>query len=337
VKASGIVGVLNTTKPKEALVTYQHLNRKERGKIAYWYNQSKGIREIAERLNRSPSTISRELHRNIDGDKYRADEAQRQYRRMWAKSCRPRLYLNETIRDYVMEKLMLAWSPEQIAGRIRLDFKRNKEIRVSFSSIYRWLNAGLLPRSVILEQNLRHHRKHKKPATKASRPDARSIATRGKNVLRRSRYGDWEADTISFGMFPNQTYLMNINERKTTYCGLIMLKNIKRDEVMKAFELNFTNTKLPLKTMTSDRGMEFNCHNEFEKTFEVPYYYTDRGKPYQKPTVENTNGLIRQFLPKGTKITEIPPDRIEEIMELLNNRPRKSLGYRTPKEALHLT
>jgi len=292
---------------------------------------------MAERLNRSPSTISRELQLNINGNQYQADEAQKQYRNRCAKSCRLKLYMNETIRDYITEKLMLAWSPEQIAGRMKIEFKRNAEIRVSFSSIYRWLNAELLPRSVILKQNLRHHRKRKKPQTRASRPDARSIAARGKNVLRRNRYGDWEVDTISFGMFPNQTYLMNINERKSTYCGLIILKNIKRDEVMKAFELHFTNTKLPLKTITSDRGMEFNCHNEFEKTFEVPYYYTDRGKPYQKPTVENTNGLIRQFLPKGTKIAEIPPGRIEDIMELLNNRPRKSLGYRTPKEVLHLT
>lgn len=317
-------------------MTYHHLSRKERGKIALWWNQKVGIRDIAARLKRSPSTISREMRRCINSDHYRADDAQRVYKIRRAKSCRSRLYSNEAIRDYIVEKLILAWSPEQIAGRIQIEFRGNLEMCVSFSSIYRWLYAGLLPRSVVLKRNLRHHRKLKKPPPRASRPDARSIETRGKNVLRRSRYGDWEVDTISFGMYPNQTYLMNINERKSKYCGLILLKNIKREEVMKAFEIHFANKDLPLKTMTSDRGMEFNCHNEFEKTFGIPYYYTDRGKPYQKPTVENTNGLIRQFLPKETKINEIPVQYIQQIMELLNNRPRKSLGFRTPKEVLHL-
>jgi IS30 family transposase len=101
--------------------------------------------------------------------------------------------------------------------------------------------------------------------------------------------------------------------------------------------MNFKDSKLPLKTMTSDRGMEFNCHNQFEQVFEVPYYYTDKGKPWQKPIVENTNGLIRQFLPKGTKIQEVPSEEIQNIMFLLNNRPRKSLDFRTSAEVLHLT
>ena len=318
-------------------MTYHHLSRKERGKIAFWRNQKVGIRDMAARLRRSPSTISRELRRGANSGHYYADEAQRLYQSRRTKSCRPELYSNKAIREYIIEKLLLAWSPEQIAGRMQIEFKENPEMRISFSSIYRWLYAGLLPRAVVLKGNLRHHRKRKKASPRTSRPDARSIATRGKNVLRRSRFGDWEVDTISFGMFPNQTYLMNINERKSKYCGLFVLKSIKREEVMKAFEMHFANKALPLKTMTSDRGMEFNCHNAFEKAFGIPYYYTDRGKPYQKPTVENTNGLIRQFLPKGTIISEIPYQRIRQIMELLNNRPRKSLGFRTPKEVLHLT
>ena len=106
---------------------------------------------------------------------------------------------------------------------------------------------------------------------------------------------------------------------------------------MRAFTVFFGDGGLPLKTLTSDRGMEFNCHNEFEEAFKAPYYYTDKGKPWQKPTVENTNGLLRQFLPRGTKIEEIPPQHIHHIMDLLNNRPRKSLGFKTPAEVLHLT
>ena len=136
-------------------------------------------------------------------------------------------------------------------------------------------------------------------------------------------------------MLPYQTYLLNVSERKSKYCALALLRNIKREELMRAFHLVFEDGKLPLKTMTSDRGMEFNSHNEFETDFLVPYYYTDKGKPWQKPTVENTNGLVRQFLPKGTKIQEIPHEHIQTIIKLLNNRPRKSLGFKTPAEVLH--
>lgn len=110
--------------------------------------------------------------------------------------------------------------------------------------------------------------------------------------------------------------MLNINERKSKYCALVLLRNIKREGLMRAFTMCFENSNLPLKTMTSDRGMEFNCHKQFEETFKVPYYYTDKGKPWQKPTVENTNGLIRQFLPEGTKIEEIPSEQIQNIMFL---------------------
>ena len=316
---------------------YHHLSRIERGKIALMFRHKVKVREIARLLDRSPSTISREIARNRKDNSYQADAAQSQYYDRRTTCHRKRLYENEMLLCYVTEKLLLTWSPEQIAGRMPLDYKRNKAMRVSFASIYRWLNTGLLPRAVQLREKLRHYRRRRKVKQTVPRADARSIATRAKNVLRRKRYGDWEVDTISFGMFPNQTYLLNINERKSKYCALVLLRNIKREELMRAFSLTFSDGRLPLKTMTSDRGMEFNSHNEFEAAFLKPYYYTDKGKPWQKPTVENTNGLIRQFFPRGTKILEIPPERITEIMELLNNRPRKSLGFKTPAEVLHLT
>lgn len=230
---------------------------------------------------------------------------------------------------------MICWSPEQIAGRMKIE-KMPKT--VSFSSIYRWLNEGLLPRAVELKPYLRYFRKRKKSKKAAnSRMDAKTIHQRGKNVFRRERYGDWEVDTISFNCFPNQTYVLTAAERKSRYTAMALLRSIKRQDVMAAFEIIFGDGRLPLKTLTSDRGMEFNCHNEFEARFGINYYYTDRGKPYQKPTIENTNGLIRQFLPRGTAIRQLPPDKIPDILSLLNNRPRKILGFRTPNEMLHFT
>jgi IS30 family transposase len=312
---------------------YHHLSRKERGKLALFRNQQKSIREIAILLDRSPSTISRELRRNSD-ETYRADNAQKKYLKRRESSCRRTLYRNESLVDYVTEKLLLSWSPEQISGRLKRD---KSKYQVSFASIYRWLDEGLLPRSLELSANLRRFRKRKKPKKVTYRNDAKSIRQRAKSVLRRSRYGDWEVDTICFSAFPNQTYLLTANERKSRYTAIIMLKNIKREEVMKAFAVIFQDKRLPLRTMTSDQGMEFNCHNQFETQFGADYYYAEKGKPYQKPTIENTNGLIRQFLPKGTAVRELPPERIPEIAALLNNRPRKSLGFRTPNEVLHLT
>lgn len=314
-------------------MAYHHLSREERGKIALLRYQRLGVRDIALRLNRSPSTISREIRRNSD-ERYRADEAEKQYRRRRESSHRKRLYEEAEVVSYVCEKLLLTWSPEQISGRMRLERQKKS---VSFSSIYRWLHAELLPRAVQLKERLRRFRRRKKARKTGSRANAKSISARAKNVLRRSRFGDWEVDTISFGMFPNQRYLLNINERKSKYCALILLHSIKREELMRAFTVFFGDSGLPLKTMTSDRGMEFNCHNEFEEAFKAPYYYTDKGKPWQKPTVENTNGLLRQFLPRGTKIEEIPSQHIHHIMDLLNNRPRKSLGFKTPAEVLRLT
>ncbi len=217
------------------------------------------------------------------------------------------------------------------AGRLKVE----KQVFIlSFSSIYRWLAEGLLPRAIELKSKLRRFRKRKRAKKTASKGNARSIRQRSKSMLRRRRFGDWEVDTISFGCFPNQT---TAAERRSRYTALVVLKNIKRKTVMRAFELIFADTRLPLHTITSDRRMGFNCHNQFEERFQVPFYYTDTGKPYQKPTIENTNGPLKQYLPKNTQVHELPAQKIPQIMSALNNRTRKCLGFRTPCEVLLLS
>jgi len=314
-------------------MAYQHFNRKERGKLALLLNQKHSLREIASKLGRNVSSISREIKRNKGENSYKAETAHKKYQQRLKHSHKKRLYKESDLCKYVCEKLLLAWSPEQISGRLKAE---KSKMKVSFSSIYRWLDLGLLPRTVELKPYLRRFRKRKKPKKVTSRADARSIKKRAESVLRRNRYGHWEVDTMSFNCFPNQTYLLNINERKSRYCVLICLPNIKRESVLNAFKSVFEGSNLPLKTMTSDRGMEFNCHNQFEEIFNVPFYYTDKASPWQKPTVENTNGLIRQFLPRGTDIKNISPDFISNIMLNLNNRPRKSLNFKSPAQVLHL-
>lgn len=312
---------------------YVHLNKKEREMIAYYYKKNLSIRKIALKIGRSPSTVSREIKRNSTKGYY-PEKAAEMYKKRRKKCVRKRLYENEKLVQYITEKLSLFWSPEQIEKRLKL--KKAPE-SLSFSSIYRWLNKGLFPQTKILKPKLRQYRKRKKSTgRKNPRAGAKTIHERDETVLLRENYGDWEFDTVSFGAFPNQTYILVGTERKSRYTAMVLLRSIKRKDVMRAFKTIFRKGNLPLSSVTSDRGMEFNCHNEFEKHFGVNYYYTDRGKPYQKPTVENTNGLIRQFLPRGTKISELTNKKISEVAELLNNRPRKALGFLTPNEVLHL-
>lgn len=136
-------------------MSYKHINKKEVGKIAYFYNQKLSIREIAQRLDRSSSTISREIKRN-SGCTYHCEEAEKKYQARRQSSRRKRLYEDAEIATYVAEKLLICWSPEQIAGRMRIE---KMEKTVLFSSIYRWLNEGLLPRAVELKPHLRHFKK----------------------------------------------------------------------------------------------------------------------------------------------------------------------------------
>ena len=311
---------------------YHHLTPKERALIAQLWNNGISIRQLARRLQRSSSTICREIKRNRSGQKYLSVPAQVQYFERRMKCHRKRLYQDFRLGNYISEKLELSWSPEQIAGRIRLDYPDDRNMRISHSSIYRWLGADLLPRSVQLTMKLRHYgRQHgEKRGFKAG---AREIRERSKEALRRKRLGDWEADTI-ISSRARQVCLLDITDRKSRYCCLSILRSTKREEVMRGFEFFFGSGRLPLQTVTSDRGAEFNCHHEFESRFEALYYYTRPASPWQKPTVENTNGLIRQFFPRGIDFAELTEEAVAFVMELLNNRPRKCLGWKTPAEVI---
>ena len=311
---------------------YHHLTPKERALIAQLWNNGISMRQLALRLKRSPATISREIKRNRSGQKYLSVPAQAKYLERRMECHRTRLYQDPDLTSYIAEKLELSWSPEQIAGRIRLDYPGNRDMKISHSSIYRWLRANLLPRSVQLTMKLRHYgRKHGE--TRGYKAGAREIRERSKEALRRKRLGDWEADTIVFGK-TKHTYLLNLTDRKSRYSCLAILRNSKREAVMRGFEFFFEGGKLPLCTVTSDRGIEFNCHHEFESRFEALYYYTRPASPWQKPTVENTNGLIRQFFPRGTNFSELTPEAVAFVMQLLNNRPRKCLNWKTPAEVI---
>lgn len=311
---------------------YHHLTRKEHGLIAQLWNNGISIRQIAYRLKRPPCTISREIKRNRETSKYLSAPAQAAYLERRMKCHKRRLYKEEALAQYITEKLWLAWSPEQIAGRIQLDYPTDTGMRISHSSIYRWLRLGLLPCAAQLKMKLRHygHRHAEKRGTKIG---ARELRERSKAVLQRKRLGDWEADTIVSSR-SEVVRLVNITDRTSRYCCLAILRDTRKKDMLRAFTFFFGSGTLPLQTMTSDRGSEFNCHREFEEQYKALYYYTRPSSPWQKPTVENTNGLIRQFFPRGTNFTELSQEAVTFVMDLLNNRPRKCLAWKTPAEVL---
>lgn len=317
-------------------MSYHHLNRKERKKLANLRRLRFSIRQIGKILNRSPSTISREIRRNSESGRYKCKTACQRYAQRRSR-CKPKGKLAYApLEAYVRDKLMQAWSPEQIAGRLPLDNPANPAMRVSHSSIYRWLHQGLLEQAAALRIHLRHHA-HRHGEKRGKFNGVRELRERSKLALRRKRLGDWEVDTIVSSDRSHPECLLSVCDRKSRYCGLVLLRRRSAPEVMRGFHFLFDGGTLPLKTMAGDRGKEFACFEEVENCWQIPFYFCRPHSPWQKPSVENQNGLIRQFFPKGFNFHEITPSQVASVMSSLNNRPRKCLAFKTPAEVLHLS
>ena len=316
-------------------MSYHHLSKKERKRIARLFGLQMGVRQIAKKLNRSASTISRELRRNSEDGRYRSQIAQEKYherRPMY----RPReKWIHSELVAYIRDKLMETWSPEQISGRLPLEYPARQDMRISHSSIYRWLHLGHLHQAAALRLNLRHHGHHH-GEKRGKFNGVRELKERSKQALKRKRLGDWEVDTIVSSSQVHRECLLSVCDRKSRYCGLVLLKRRSSSEVMRGFHFLFDTVRLPLETVTSDRGTEFACYKDVEEHWNIPFFFARPHSPWQKPSVENQNGLIRQFFPKGTNFHEISQEQVSFVMNTLNNRPRKTLGFKTPAEVLHL-
>ena len=325
-------------------MSYHHLTRNERGKIAWLKNKSFSVRAIARELGRSPSTISRELARGtIDKPfkhsvrrRYLCEPAQQAADLRRRNSHRRYRYEDPWLSEYVQEKLSLCWSPEQIAGRLHREYPQQKEKWVSHSSIYRWLKEGVLTQSAALRFNLRHAG-HRHGDTRGDYHGIRELKERSRLALRRKRLGDWEVDTIASSVRTESSGLLSVCDRKSRYCGLVLLRRRTAEQTLEGFRFLFGPGKLPLETMAADRGKEFACYKEVEKEFCIPFYFARPHSPWQKPTVENLNGLVRQFFPKGTNFSRLSQKDVDRVVQLLNSRPRKSLDFATPEEVLHFT
>lgn len=311
-----------------------HFTAREREQLSAWLQMKVSKAEMARRLGRHPSTIFRELQRNRARRRYGNRPAysaiaaqqlseQRKHQRRTRKLQRPE------IRRYVERQLRRYWSPDEIAGRLRQDFPDQPQLRVSPQAIYQWLASHDHARR--FRPFLRRFRvRIKRPR---ARPEAAAIANRPPIIERRERVGDWEGDTIVGAR--RSGAIVSLVERKTGYAVLAKVDRLCSKPVVKAIRQRLrVLPKSCRHSITFDNGSEFAQHPRLTKTLGLEVYFARPHSPWQRGTNEHTNGLVRQFLPKGTSFRDLNPNALARIQSLLNERPRKRLGYRTPKEAL---
>lgn len=305
------------------------LTFQEREKISQMVFSKASDAEIAAALGRSRSTIYRERTRNACNDEYSAVSAQslaeerRSNRPLTRKMDVPEI--NERVRAGITR----FWSPEQVAGRMRQDSLEAKK-RVSRSTIERWIRNE--PHRNHWETFLRRRGKRRpKNDRRGHLPSTVSIAGRPAAAEARSRCGDWEGDTI---VSPGKrSGLVCSTDRRSGLLKLNKVSNLKSKTVIGKMRKQLIDLPEALRrTMTLDNGKEFAQHSKLVDSVPEGVYFARPSHPWERGTNENTNGLIRQFIPKRTNIAEISHQRVKEIENLLNERPRKRLGYKTPNE-----
>lgn len=373
----------------------RYLSFAEREEIALLKAQDKGVREIARAVGRDPSTISRELRRNAAtrGGRldYRASVAQWKADLAARRPKTAKLVANPRLRDYVQERLsgqirrpdgtvipgplpprwtgnnkpyrkdrawVRAWSPEQIANRIKLDFPDDESMRISHEAIYQSLyieGRGALKRDLVwclrTGRALRAPRERSRRKTWAHVTPETLISERPAEAEDRAVPGHWEGDLL-IGL--ERSAIGTVVERKTRFT---MLVHLPREEGYQHKEtpkngpalagygaitmknaLSNTMSTLPqqlTRSLTWDRGKEMSAHAQFKVETGIPVFFADPQSPWQRGTNENTNGLLRQYFPKGTDLSRWSAGEIEAVAHALNTRPRKTLGWKTPAEAFN--
>ena len=313
--------------------SYKHLGRDERDLIAMLHSQGHSIRAIAAILGRSPATISRELKRNaLPGEPqvYIPNRAQRQADERWRHSHqRPRLKSRE-LKRYVRRKLKQGWSPEQIAGRLRHE---DRHPRISHEAIYQWvyLEAPDLTACLTRSHRKRYPRGYRKH-TRSLIPGRVPLEERPAEVDWRQQAGHWEVDTAHFRV--GGAMLVVAVERKTRY---IRLRHMKR-KTARGFRRILVEAlqRYPphlLRTLTYDNGGENLEHLKVNAMLGTRSYFCDPYQSWQKGSVENSIGIVRRLLPKAMDFAEVSEDEVRRVERRLNDKPRKCLGFKTPKEA----
>jgi IS30 family transposase len=310
----------------------------EREEVSRFLAEGWSLRWIASKLGRAPSTISREMARNGGRDTYRAVQAEDAAwdRARRSKPCK--LVENRSLAKIVSDKLRLLWSPEQIAGWLKHTYPSDQSLHVSHETIYRSLfiqARGALKKELLVHlrrtRGMRRSRHHtQKTDIHGKIVDAVSISERPGSAEDRAVPGHWEGD-LFFGSHNSQ--IATLVERQTRYVMLVKVANKDTQTVVDALIKNAR--KLPqelYKSLTWDRGKELASHKRFTLATDIQVDFCDPRSPWQRGSNENTNGLLRQYMPKGIDISSYSQAKLNAVARQLNERPRKTLGYQTPAQ-----
>jgi IS30 family transposase len=334
----GILAATGGIRPPERCRSRLALTLAEREQVSRGIVAGHSIRSIASSLGRAPSTVSREIQRNGGRDRYRANRADQAAweRARRAKLCK--LSINRALARLVAKKLQQLWSPDQIAGWLKCTYPDDESYQVSHETIYRSLfiqARGALKKELL--QHLRRKRamrrsRHKslKDAGLGQITNTVSIRERPASVEDRAVPGHWEGDLLAGS---NNSYIATLVERHTRYVMLAKVPSKDTETVINT--LIKQAHKLPrelYKSLTWDRGKEMADHQRFTLATDIKVYFCDPQSPWQRGSNENTNGLLRQYFPKGTDLSVHSQARLNAVARQLNERPRKTLGYQTPAE-----
>jgi IS30 family transposase len=315
------------------------LRLEEREEISRGIAAGQSIRQIAHGLGRAPSTVSREIRRTGGSQRYRANRADRS---AWERALRPkpcRLALHRELRWRVAQKLALQWSPEQISGWLKREFPTDQEMQISHEAIYRSLfvqTRGVLKKELTAHlrtrRQMRLPKSHNAESGRGHILDMVSIRERPAEAEDRAVPGHWEGDLLTGA---NDTHIATLIERHSRFTMLVKLPRKDTTTVVAALAKHVR--KLPeelRRSLTWDQGKEMHAHKRFTVATNVQVYFCDPRSPWQRGSNENTNGLVRQYFPRGTNFSRISQAYLNAIALRLNQRPRKTLGFETPADKL---
>jgi IS30 family transposase len=313
---------------------YKQLTLKQRYQISAYKKAGFKQYEIALKLNVSNSTISRELSRNSCNGYYNPEKAQiicHQRHQVKAKVVR----LTNPVKSFIKKRLKLDWSPEQISGVM----KKEKIDSISHETIYKYIyhnkSCGGYLYQYLRHKNKKYHKRGSDYNTRGIIKNRVSIETRPKIVERKSRVGDFEIDTVIGAN--HQGALVTIVDRKSKFTLVKKVASKQADIVTQVIVTMMHPIKAITHTITSDNGKEFAYHEQISKALDTKFFFANPYHSWERGLNEHTNGLIRQYLPKGTDFTKVKNKEIQFIQDRLNNRPRKALGYKTPAEVFYAT
>ena len=313
-----------------------HLTPMERGQIQALLGQGLTQAEIGRKVGRCRSVICRELQRN-GGRRthYRASRAQRRYHRL-RRDCVPHKRLeHQPLWRFVIDKITSGWTPEEVAGRLPRLYPDDLRMRVSHEALYQAIYGDSRLRFLVRHLPQARPKRRKRGQGKSRRgpsiPNRVGIEERPTVVEERSRYGDWEGDLI---VGANQDgFITTLVDRKSRRLRARKAETKQADGIAQTVIDALQDLPISwVRTITFDNGTEFARHQDMAKVLPVDIYFAAPYASYQRGTNENTNGLIRRYLPKGTSFKHLTQHQLDQITEELNNRPKKCLGYRTPNE-----